>query len=101
METKSPRSLNIVIDLNRYRAVVSRNQIKGAGVSAWTATEIVLIWIISVLLAVPEVVGFDMITMEYKDKHLRICLLHPMQTSLFMQVEQQDQKITSTRVLCI
>uniref|UniRef100_A0A674P5U4 Endothelin receptor type B n=1 Tax=Takifugu rubripes TaxID=31033 RepID=A0A674P5U4_TAKRU len=73
------------LSVDRYRAVVSRNQIKGAGVSAWTATEIILIWIISILLAVPEVVGFDMITMEYKDKHLRICLLHPMQTSLFMQ----------------
>uniref|UniRef100_A0A665TJY7 Endothelin receptor type B n=1 Tax=Echeneis naucrates TaxID=173247 RepID=A0A665TJY7_ECHNA len=33
----------------------------------------------------PHVVGFDMITMNYKDKHLRICLLHPMQTSPFMQ----------------
>ncbi|TNN04251.1 hypothetical protein fugu_001280 [Takifugu bimaculatus] len=73
------------LSVDRYRAVVSRNQIKGAVVSAWTATEIILIWIISILLAVPEVVGFDMITMEYKDKHLRICLLHPMQTSLFMQ----------------
>ncbi|CAG05905.1 unnamed protein product, partial [Tetraodon nigroviridis] len=73
------------LSVDRYRAVVSRNQIKGAGVSAWTASEIILIWIISILLAVPEVVGFDMITMEYKDKHLRICLLHPMQTSLFMQ----------------
>uniref|UniRef100_A0A674MNM8 Endothelin receptor type B n=1 Tax=Takifugu rubripes TaxID=31033 RepID=A0A674MNM8_TAKRU len=78
------------LSVDRYRAVVSRNQIKGAGVSAWTATEIILIWIISILLAVPEVVGFDMITMEYKDKHLRICLLHPMQTSLFIRLAPLD-----------
>lgn len=55
----------------------------------WTAVEISLIWVISILLAVPEVVGFDMITMNYKDKHLRICLLHPMQTTPFMQVKYQ------------
>uniref|UniRef100_A0A3B4ZPS5 Endothelin receptor type B n=2 Tax=Stegastes partitus TaxID=144197 RepID=A0A3B4ZPS5_9TELE len=74
------------LSVDRYRAVVSWNQIKGVWVSVWTAIEITLIWVISILLAVPEVVGFDMITMDYKEKHLRICLLHPMQTSPFMQV---------------
>ncbi|XP_041806624.1 endothelin receptor type B-like [Chelmon rostratus] len=73
------------LSVDRYRAVVSWNRIKGIGVSAWTAIEIALIWVISILLAVPEVVGFDMITMDYKDRHLRICLLHPMQTAQFMQ----------------
>ncbi|KAI3356272.1 hypothetical protein L3Q82_017520, partial [Scortum barcoo] len=73
------------LSVDRYRAVVSWNRIKGIRVSAWTAIEITLIWVISILLAVPEVVGFDMITMDYKDKHLRICLLHPMQTTLIMQ----------------
>ncbi|KAM3608139.1 uncharacterized protein V6R79_019887 [Siganus canaliculatus] len=73
------------LSVDRYRAVVSWNRIKGIGFSMWTAIEITLIWVISILLAVPEVVGFDMITMDYKDKHLRICLLHPMQTTAFMQ----------------
>uniref|UniRef100_A0A3Q3G1P1 Endothelin receptor type B n=1 Tax=Labrus bergylta TaxID=56723 RepID=A0A3Q3G1P1_9LABR len=73
------------LSVDRYRAVVSWNRIKGIGVSVWTAIEITLIWVISILLAVPEVVGFDMITMDFKDKHLRICLLHPMQTTPFMQ----------------
>lgn len=65
---------------------MSWNQIKGIWVSVWTAIEIGLIWVISILLAVPEVVGFDMITMDYKEKRLTICLLHPMQTTGFMQV---------------
>ncbi|KAM7380473.1 hypothetical protein PAMP_003766 [Pampus punctatissimus] len=73
------------LSVDRYRAVVSWKRIKGIGVSVWTAIEITLIWVISLLLAVPEVVGFDMITMDFKDKHLRICLLHPMQTMQFMQ----------------
>uniref|UniRef100_G3NJ06 Endothelin receptor type B n=1 Tax=Gasterosteus aculeatus aculeatus TaxID=481459 RepID=G3NJ06_GASAC len=73
------------LSVDRYRAIVFWNRIKGIGVPVWTAVEISLIWVISILLAVPEVVGFDMITMNYKDKHLRICLLHPMQTTPFMQ----------------
>lgn len=60
----------------------------------WTAIEITLIWVISILLAVPEVVGFDMITMDYKDRHLRICLLHPMQTTQFMQVSRSAHVLT-------
>lgn len=52
----------------------------------WTAVEIVLIWVISVILAVPEAIAFDMITMEYRGKDLRICLLHPTQKTSFMMV---------------
>ncbi|XP_072300687.1 endothelin receptor type B [Eucyclogobius newberryi] len=74
------------LSVDRYRAVVSWNRIKGLGVSAWTAVEIALIWVVSLILAVPEVVGFDLITMDYKGRHLRICLLHPMQSSQFMQL---------------
>ncbi|XP_061578886.1 endothelin receptor type B-like [Cololabis saira] len=73
------------LSVDRYRAVVSWNQIKGIWVSVWTAVEITLIWVVSVLLAIPELVAFDMITMDYKERHLRICLLHPMQTTQFMQ----------------
>ncbi|KAM4609075.1 endothelin receptor type B-like [Polymixia lowei] len=73
------------LSVDRYRAVASWNRIKGIGVSVWTAIEITLIWVVSTMLAVPEVVGFDMITMDYKGKQLRICLLHPMQTTRVMQ----------------
>lgn len=95
---RKPQSLNISpIDVGRYRAVASWTPIKGIGVSAWTAMEVTLIWVVSTLLAAPEVVGFDMITMDYRDKHLRICLLHPVQTTPFMQVTQQGETNRSTR----
>lgn len=86
MIVTNKKSKQFPTDFSRYRAVVSWNRIKGSGVSVWTAIEITLLWVISILLAVPEVVAFDMITMNYKDKHLRVCLLHPMQTTQFMQV---------------
>ncbi|XP_029112416.1 endothelin receptor Ba [Scleropages formosus] len=74
------------LSIDRYRAVASWNRIKGIGVPKWTAIEITLIWVISIILAVPEAIAFDMIAMDYKGEHLRICLLHPMQKTHFMQV---------------
>ncbi|KAM8858192.1 endothelin receptor type B-like [Synchiropus picturatus] len=74
------------LSVDRYRAIVSWRQVKGIGVSAWTALEIALIWGISILLAAPEIVGFDLISLKYKDQDLRICLLHPNQRSGFMQL---------------
>ncbi|MGH0123891.1 UNVERIFIED_CONTAM: hypothetical protein FKN15_067696 [Acipenser sinensis] len=73
------------LSIDRYRAVASWSRIKGIGVPKWTAIEISLIWVISVTLAMPEAIAFDMIAMDYKGEHLRICLLHPMQKSQFMQ----------------
>ncbi|KAK7945077.1 hypothetical protein WMY93_000805 [Mugilogobius chulae] len=70
------------LSIDRYRAVASWSRIKGIGVPKWMAIEIALIWIISIILAVPEAIGFDMITMDYKGEHLRICLLHPMQKQI-------------------
>uniref|UniRef100_A0A8C7NCL7 Endothelin receptor type B n=1 Tax=Oncorhynchus kisutch TaxID=8019 RepID=A0A8C7NCL7_ONCKI len=72
------------LSIDRYRAVASWNRIKGIGVPKWTAIEIALIWLLSILLAVPEAIAFDMLAMDYKGEHLRICLLHPMQKSDFM-----------------
>ncbi|XP_027875624.1 endothelin receptor Ba [Xiphophorus couchianus] len=73
------------LSIDRFRAVVSWSRIKGIGVPKWMAIEIALIWILSVILAVPEIIGFDMITMDYKGEQLRICLLHPRQKTDFMK----------------
>ncbi|XP_058631435.1 endothelin receptor Ba isoform X4 [Onychostoma macrolepis] len=73
------------LSIDRFRAVASWNRIKGIGIPKWTAIEIILIWVLSIILAVPEAIAFDMITMDYKGEQLRICLLHPMQKNKFMQ----------------
>ncbi|MCI4393677.1 hypothetical protein PGIGA_G00160190 [Pangasianodon gigas] len=73
------------LSIDRYRAVASWSRIKGIGVPKCTTIEIILIWLLSIILAVPEVIAFDMISMDYKGDHLRICLLHPMQKSQFMK----------------
>lgn len=67
----------------RYRAVASRSRIKD---HKWTLLKLCLIWSVSTILAVPEAVAFDLMSMDYKGQRLRICLLHPLQSSHFMQV---------------
>ncbi|KAJ6660890.1 hypothetical protein lerEdw1_017047 [Lerista edwardsae] len=73
------------LSIDRYRAVASWSRIKGIGVPKWTAVEIVLIWTVSLILAVPEAIGFDTITASYRGEKLNVCLLLPQQKTAFMQ----------------
>ncbi|XP_042314596.1 endothelin receptor type B [Sceloporus undulatus] len=77
------------LSIDRYRAVASWSRIKGIGVPKWTAVEIVLIWVMSLVLAIPEAIGFDMITVNYKGEKLRVCLLNPQQETYFMQLYKE------------
>ncbi|KAL7983893.1 hypothetical protein Chor_000769, partial [Crotalus horridus] len=72
----------------RYRAVASWSRIKGIGVPKWTAIEIILIWVVSLVLAIPEAIGFDIVTIPYKGHMLSTCLLNPYQESSFMKFYQ-------------
>lgn len=65
------------LSVDRYRAVASWSRIQGTGVPTVTAVEIVLIWLLSVFLAIPEAVGFDMVNFDYKNVTIRTCMLQP------------------------
>lgn len=56
------------------------------GIPLWKAVEVTLIWLVAVLFAVPEALAFDMLEIPYRGKKLRVCLLHPEQTTSFMKV---------------
>ncbi|XP_039527372.1 endothelin receptor type B [Pimephales promelas] len=73
------------LSIDRYRIVSSRTRTKAPGFPRWIAVQVCLIWTISTLLAVPEAVAFDLMEMDYRGQRLRICLLHPLQSSSFMQ----------------
>ncbi|XP_056610141.1 endothelin receptor type B [Triplophysa dalaica] len=73
------------LSIDRYRAVASRNRIKDPKFLKWTVLKLSLIWTISTILALPEAVAFDLMSMDYKGQRLRVCLLHPLQSSHFMQ----------------
>ncbi|XP_071369689.1 endothelin-1 receptor-like, partial [Centroberyx affinis] len=65
------------LSVDRYRAVASWARVQGTGVPTVTAVEIVAIWLLSALLAVPEAVGFNMVTFDYKNVTMTTCMLQP------------------------
>ncbi|XP_010886601.2 endothelin receptor type Aa [Esox lucius] len=78
------------LSVDRYRAVASWSRVQGVGIPLLTAVEIVSIWVISIVLAVPEAICFDMITFDYNNVTIHTCMLNP--TSRFMKdyVEMKD-----------
>lgn len=71
------------LSVDRYRAVASWSRVQGVGIPLITVIEIVSIWVLSLILAVPEAIGFDMITFDYGNKTIRTCMLSPQ--SAFME----------------
>ncbi|XP_056588381.1 endothelin receptor type Ab isoform X2 [Triplophysa dalaica] len=65
------------LSVDRYRAVASWSRVQGVGIPASTAVEIVCIWGFAVVLAVPEAIGFKMVSFEYNNVTLRTCMLKP------------------------
>ncbi|XP_072314790.1 endothelin receptor type B-like [Eucyclogobius newberryi] len=70
------------LSVDRYRAVASWSRVQVTGVPLVTAAEIVAIWLLSALLAVPEALGFDVVGFEYRNVSMKTCMLQP--TSAFM-----------------
>lgn len=71
---------------SRYRAVASWSRVQGIGIPLITAIEIVSIWILSFILAIPEAIGFVMVPFEYKGEQHKTCMLNA--TSKFMEVRR-------------
>ncbi|XP_045903816.1 endothelin receptor type Aa [Micropterus dolomieu] len=65
------------LSVDRYRAVASWSRVQGVGIPLITGIEIVSIWVLSLFLAVPEAIGFDMITFSYENKTIHTCMLNP------------------------
>lgn len=62
---------------HRYRAVASWSRVQGVGIPLFTVIEIVSIWVLSLVLAVPEAIGFDMVSFNYRNETIRTCMLYP------------------------
>lgn len=52
----------------------------------WKAVEVLLIWAVAIVLAVPEAIAFDMVELSYWEQHLWVCMLASEQKSRFMKV---------------
>lgn len=61
----------------RYRAVASWSRVPGVGIPCSTSVEIVCIWVLSIVLAVPEAVGFNMVVFDHNNMTVQTCMLKP------------------------
>ncbi|XP_030047530.1 endothelin-1 receptor [Microcaecilia unicolor] len=71
------------LSVDRYRAVASWSRVQGIGIPLITALEIIAIWVFSIVLAVPEAIGFTMVSFEYRGEKHNTCMLNP--TTSFME----------------
>ncbi|GCB61964.1 endothelin receptor type Aa [Scyliorhinus torazame] len=65
------------LSVDRYRAVVSWSRVQGIGVPLFTALEIISIWILSIILAIPEAIAFDIENLQYGEQNFSVCLVLP------------------------
>ncbi|KAL6487753.1 hypothetical protein MHYP_G00043790 [Metynnis hypsauchen] len=71
------------LSVDRYRAVASWSRVQGVGIPLLTAVEIMVIWVLSIILAVPEAIVFNTTSFNYSNTQIYTCMLVP--TSTFMQ----------------
>ncbi|KAL4660069.1 endothelin B receptor-like isoform X1 [Arapaima gigas] len=77
------------LSIDRYHAVMSWSRVKGMGIPPGKVVEVILIWLVAATLAIPEALAFDMLEMPYRGTKLRVCLLHPEQTTAFLKFYQE------------
>ncbi|CAG5928620.1 unnamed protein product [Menidia menidia] len=79
------------LSVDRYRAVASWSRVQGVGIPLLTVIEIVSIWVLSLILAVPEAVGFDIVTFSYNNNStIRTCMLNPKTTFMKFYRDAKD-----------
>ncbi|KAK5621112.1 hypothetical protein CRENBAI_013449 [Crenichthys baileyi] len=65
------------LSVDRYRAVASWSRIQGNGIPTVTVVEIAVIWLLSIVFAVPEAVGFTIHTFDRNNVTFKTCILLP------------------------
>lgn len=79
------------LSVDRYRAVASWSRVQGTGLPTVTAMEIVVIWVLSVVLAVPDAVTFTMVSSTYNNHSFNVCMLsHRNTTFLGYYIKAKD-----------
>ncbi|XP_068444943.1 endothelin receptor type Aa [Clinocottus analis] len=78
------------LSVDRYRAVASWSRVQGVGIPLLTVIEILSIWLLSLFLAVPEAIGFDMVTFDYRNETIRTCMLNPKSDFMMFYMDAKD-----------
>ncbi|XP_018611691.2 endothelin receptor type B-like [Scleropages formosus] len=78
------------LSVDRFRAVSSWSRVQGVGIPLTTAIEIISIWILSTILAVPEAIVFDMVSFNYNNVTMRTCMLNPKTPFMMFYTNAKD-----------
>uniref|UniRef100_A0A4W4E1I2 Endothelin-1 receptor n=1 Tax=Electrophorus electricus TaxID=8005 RepID=A0A4W4E1I2_ELEEL len=78
------------LSVDRYRAVVSWSRVHGIGIPASTRFEIVCIWALSFILAVPEAMSFNMVSFERNNITVETCMLSPNMSFMAFYIDAKD-----------
>ncbi|KAG8453940.1 hypothetical protein GDO86_000531 [Hymenochirus boettgeri] len=78
------------LSVDRYRAVASWSRVQGNGIPLITAVEIVSIWVLSFILAIPEAIGFVMIPFEYRGEQFRTCMFNATNSFMMFYKDAKD-----------
>ncbi|XP_037118558.1 endothelin receptor type Aa [Syngnathus acus] len=78
------------LSVDRYRAVASWSRVQGVGIPLLTVMEILSIWVLSMVLAIPEAVGFDIVHSDYRNKTLHTCMLQPKSDFMVVYRDAKD-----------
>ncbi|XP_014860780.1 PREDICTED: endothelin B receptor-like isoform X1 [Poecilia mexicana] len=81
----------IALSVDRYRAVVSWSRIQSNGIPMETVVQIVVIWMLSALLAVPEAIGFNLHRFNIASNvTISTCLVRPETSFLKFYIKFKD-----------
>ncbi|KAK0137019.1 Endothelin-1 receptor [Merluccius polli] len=78
------------LSVDRYRAVASWSRVQGVGIPLFTALEIISIWVLSMILAMPEAMVFDIIKFDYRNETYHTCMLNPKTNFMKYYIDVKD-----------
>ncbi|KAK7929380.1 hypothetical protein WMY93_005775 [Mugilogobius chulae] len=78
------------INVFKISRVASWSRVQGVGVPLFTVIEIVSIWLLSLFLAVPEAIGFDIVPFTYRNQTFRTCMLNPKSEFMMFYKDAKD-----------
>ncbi|KAG8014695.1 Endothelin-1 receptor [Nibea albiflora] len=78
------------LSVDRYRAVASWSRVQGVGIPLLTVIEIVSVWLLSLILAVPEAITYNIVSHTYRNESMYTCMLNPKSDFMVFYTEVKD-----------
>lgn len=80
--------------------MASWSRVQGTGLPTVTAVEIMVIWVLSVVLAVPDAVTFTMVPSTYNNHSFNVCMLSHRNTP-FLKVSLHSESLRMWACVCL